>query len=690
VIAGLRAGRLAGAGIAVVLATASPARTDHAFWRNLSKKYGDDRPVVGLLNECLDQVTYTGEVEFKDVTKQSGLEATKSATTFKGSRFALESRHHWVAAVFDAERATDVASIRIPFHSKRTVSDLSARVIRRDGTPISVPKEKITEEPMAPGFPAYADLRWRVVNFGPLPDSCILDLKYAVRGSEEFAANRFFFDHPYPTDRARYTITVPISVVAGFPWWTDSYRSYNDLGKSEIETVSGSSGEMQRYIWELSDVPETPVEPLSVPLAARARSVDFTVAFEREWDKMLDWYRGEVEKVFADDARGVEMAQEIVRGIEDDSLKARAIFDHVRRRVRWVPIPFQWTTFIPDPPSEVVERGYADAKDMAACLAFLLRSAGLEAHMALVSTGPSGRFDKQFPSWLSLDHALVYLLLPLREVWLDPTDPILGFGMLPEALAGGHWDAPASPLIAWEGGPNFWSTMGATIEIPTYGAADCGYTLTEPEVVWDPAGTVLFRATLDLRGAYSLALRRILLGKSAEEQKGAFSAWLSRGGAALNVVEVAALNLENLDEPLRIRYAVSRPWSPGAEEIRVPSRFFGLPYPQEIPSETKRYSSVAFSYPIDLSQSVAVAPPDGYAIAAFPVDAEANSTFLKFGRQYVDMSGTLQITSTLSVAEESVVRDRYGHFLRQLEEIRKVGDDEIVFRKTPLVGRAGG
>ncbi len=645
---------------------------------------------MGLLNECLDQVTYTGEVEFQDVTKQSGLEATKTATTFKGSRFALESRHHWVAAVFDASRAADVASIRIPFHSKRTVSDLSARLIRRDGTPTDVPKEKIVEEPMAPGFPAYADLRWRVVNFGPLPDSCILDLKYAVRASDEFAANRFFFDHPYPTDRARYTITVPISVVSGFPWWTDSYRSYNDLGKSESETVSGSSGEMQRYVWELSDVPESPVEPHSVPLAARARSVDFTVSFEREWDKMLAWYLGEVEKVFADDARGAEMAQEIVRGLENDSLKARAIFDHVRERVRWVPIPFQWTTLIPDPPSEVLERGYADAKDMAACLAFLLRSAGLEAHMALASTGPSGRFDRQFPTWLSFDHALVYLILPLRAVWLDPTDPVLGFGAAPEALAGGHWDAPATPFIVWEGGPNFWNTTGAAIEVPTYGTADCGYTLTEPEVVWDPAGTVQFRATLELRGAVSLALRRSLLGKSAEEQKAAFAAWLSRAGAAENVVEVSAPNLANRDEPLRVRYAVSRPWSPGADEVRVPSRFFGLPYPQEIPSETKRYSSVAFSYPLDLSQFVPVAPPEGYAVAAFPVDAEVNSVFLKFDRKYVDMSGTLQITSSLSVVEESVDRDRYGHFLRQLEEIRKAGDDEIVFRKTPLVGRAGG
>jgi hypothetical protein len=309
--------------------------------------------------------------------------------------------------------------------------------------------------------------------------------------------------------------------------------------------------------------------------------------------------------------------------------------------------------------------------------------------MALVSTAPSGRFDRQFPTWLSFDHALVYLLLPLRDVWLDPTDPTLGFGVLPEALAGGHWDSPALPFIVWNGGPNFWGREGV-VQVPAYGLGDCGYKATEPEIAWDPSGTALFRTTLEFRGAPSLALRRSLLGKTPEEQKAVFAAWLARDGGEENVVEVSAPNLENLDEPLRVRYAVSRPWSPGADEIRIPSRFFGLPYPVEIPSEPKRYTSVAFTYPLDLSQSVSVAPPEGYAVAAFPTDVEVNSNFMDFGRQYVDMSGTLQITSSLRVDESTVDQNRYGHFLRQIDEIRKSGNEEIVFRKTPLVGRAGG
>ncbi len=672
-----------------LLGPSMPASADNSFWRSLANKYGDGRPAVGLLNECLDYVTYTGEVQFQDVTKQSGLEATKSSAAFKGSQFRVDTRFHWVCAIIDASRAQEFATVRIPFHSKRTLSEVEARVILRDGTPLDVAGEKISDAPMAPDFPAYSDLGWRTIDFGPLPDSCVIDLKYAVRGGEAFAMNHFPFDHAIPFDRERYVINAPTSVVSGFSWWAESYRADVDLGKPKIETVSGSTGELQRYAWELANVPEIPEEELSVPLAKRARRVDLTVAFERDWSKLLSWYRGEVERVFAEDARGAAQAAEIVRGVEDDSLRARAIFDHVRRRVRPVPIPVNRGALVPDPPSEVLERGYGDAKDIAACLAFLLRAAGIEAHMALVSTSAGGRFETHFPSFLHLDHALVYLVLPMREVWLDATDPVLGFGIVSEALRGGRGDSQTTPLIVWDGGPNFWDVTAMTVGIPTYGLGECGYSTTNSEVVWEPSGSVSFRTTLELHGALSLEFRRALMGKSAPDQSAYFSAWLARAGAADRLVDFAPLNLDSLEQDLRVRYAVGRAWTPGAGEVRLPTRFVGLPYLQEAPADTTRFGAVAFNYPEDIREEARVTPPEGYALASFPADISLNSSFLRFDRKHTEDLGNLQISSSMSLVEPTVAPNQFGGLVRFLARIRELGDEEIVFRKTPLLGKAG-
>lgn len=672
------------------LLAAAPAGADDSFWRGLAAKYGPGRPAIGLLNECLDYVTYAGEVEIKDVTQQSGLEQTKTAAAFKGSQFLLDSRFHWMCAVIDAEQVPELATVRIPFHSERTISDLSARVILRDGTSMDVPKSKIVDEPMAPGFPAYADLRWRAIHFGPLPDSCVLDLKYALRGREAFASNRFLFDHPYPVDRVRYLVSAPTSVVTGFPWWTDSFRADEELGKPKIESVAGSTGELQRYEWSFGEVPEVPSEELSVPLAARARAVELTVAFERDWDKMLAWYRGEVERVYAADTRGAEMAAEMVRGISDDSLKARVIYDHVKRRVRWVSIPANLTRLVPDAPSEVLERGYGDAKDIAACLAFLLRSAGLQADMALVPTAASGRFEPRFPTFLHFDHALVHAFLPLRDVWLDATDPAVGFGSLSERVRGGRWDMPITPFLVWDGSPNFWDGTTSVIDIPSYGLSECGYELTAPEIVWDPAGKATCRLALNVRGAPAVALRRALLGKSREEQESVLAEWLERTGSTEGLGEFSVENVDSLEQDtLRVRCAVTRAWTPGADEIRLPSRFFGLLYPVQAPREAKRYGSVSFAFPEELSQNVRLVLPEGYEVAALPPDVEISSSFMRYERRFEETYGGRALVSSFRIEDSSVDAAQYGRLLKALEEIRRAGDEEIVLRRTPLLGRAG-
>lgn len=689
-----RARFLAAAVIAVATLLAAwsrPAVADDAFWRNLSAKYGDSRPVVGLLDQCIDLVTYTGEVQFSDVTQQSGLSANKSASTFTGSRFTVDSEYHWTCAVFDgkSEEAAAISTVRIPFHSDRSITGLDARIIMRDGTPASVPKAKIRDEARFPEFPDYADLRWRVVDFGPLPDTCIIDLKYSIRGSEAFASNTFAFDHPYPVDQVLYTITTPISVIGSFPWWTDSYMRHGDLESPETESVTGSTGEMQRYIWEAKNVPEMAADEFAPPAFALARSVDLTVAFERDWDKLRGWYYEKVEAVFANDQRATELALAIVRGIDADSLKARALYEHVRRNVRWVPIPVNESRLIPDPPSEVLERGYGDAKDASACLAHLMRCVGLDASLSLVSSRSLGRFEQNFPTFQFFDHAVVHSFLPDREVWLDVTDPALGFGEVSERLRGPGNDAGLTPLIVWDGSPNFWEPAVNALAIEPYGPSDCGYDLTDAVTTWDASGSLRFEATADFHGAHSLILRREMLGKSPDEQRTAFERWLNSGGGDNTVVGCTVRNLDSLGTDLSVRFAVSRPWTPGADEVRVPTRFFGLPALNQTPSGAKRSGSLVFLYPEAIQHDVTITPPEGYVVSSFPGDTKVSSGFLDFQRDYDEMFDGLGIRTYLTLKDFDIDKAVYGRFLRGLEEIQRAGAEEIVFTKAQLVGQAG-
>jgi hypothetical protein len=179
------------------------------------------------------------------------------------------------------------------------------------------------------------------------------------------------------------------------------------------------------------------------------------------------------------------------------------------------------------------------------------------------------------------------------------------------------------------------------------------------------------------------------IGKEQEEQSDFFAAWLARSGATDPLAEFGALNLDALDEDLRIRYAVSRTWTPGADEIRIPSRFFGLLYPHEAPAQMQRVGAVAFRFPEDLRQDVRVTPPEGYGVASYPADLSLTSSFLVFDRTHEEIAGNVHLSSSLRIQESSVDSGQFGALVKFLDEIRKAGDEEFVFRKTPLLGKAG-
>jgi hypothetical protein len=283
----------------------------------------------------------------------------------------------------------------------------------------------------------------------------------------------------------------------------------------------------------------------------------------------------------------------------------------------------------------------------------------------------------------------VHALLPAREVWLDPTDPALGFGELSEALRGPGGDSGLTPLLVWDGGPNFWES-GSGPYIQPYDLTDSGYELRDGEVTWDPSGRVTFAATRQYRGAHSLIMRRALLGKSPEAQREVFAAELAREGIDDAIVTFDASNVDSLGQDLVVRYAIARSWEPGADEVRVPSRFFGTAAFEQTPTLTKRSGSLVFRYFESLLQDVTVPAPQGFAVASYPGDVEVRSTFLDFDRGYSEAGDGLMIQTSAVLKEYDIDVAVFGRFLRGLEEMRKAGDEEIVFRRSALVGQAGG
>jgi hypothetical protein len=93
----------------------------------------------------------------------------------------------------------------------------------------------------------------------------------------------------------------------------------------------------------------------------------------------------------------------------------------VQSNIRYVGIEISAHRLVPRPPTETMERGYGDCKDMSLLLTHLLRSAGVDAWPALVRNPERGPVDPRVPMMSIFDHEVVAVKREGRLVFIDPT-----------------------------------------------------------------------------------------------------------------------------------------------------------------------------------------------------------------------------------------------------------------------------
>ncbi|MEO1074536.1 MAG: DUF3857 domain-containing protein [Bacteroidota bacterium] len=132
-----------------------------------------------------------------------------------------------------------------------------------------------------------------------------------------------------------------------------------------------------------------------------------------------------------------ELVDEATQGHTEPLARARAIHDYVRRTYEhngWRGI---WTS---RRAGELLETRRGGVASINLLLTQLLREADLEAHPALVATRGFGRMRPYIATLSQFNYVVTRLTLPDTTLWLDATDPLLPFGMLPrQARRGKAW-----------------------------------------------------------------------------------------------------------------------------------------------------------------------------------------------------------------------------------------------------------
>ncbi len=197
---------------------------------------------------------------------------------------------------------------------------------------------------------------------------------------------------------------------------------------ARVEPVIHSRDAETEYVWDLTNVHAFRADP-SAP--ASFESFPWLQASEfRSWQEVAALGAHLFESSLRASPGVAAWVKDARAGARTDEAFILHATRFVQDEVRYVAIEVGMSRRRPSEPDAVLARRYGDCKDKTALLVAMLRTAGIKARPALVSSKMGRTLDAWGPSGLAFDHAIVKAFTSdARTIWIDPTSTLTGGGV---------------------------------------------------------------------------------------------------------------------------------------------------------------------------------------------------------------------------------------------------------------------
>jgi tetratricopeptide (TPR) repeat protein len=125
------------------------------------------------------------------------------------------------------------------------------------------------------------------------------------------------------------------------------------------------------------------------------------------WEEVGREYLERIAPKMQLDPQTRTQAEKITEGMAENSEKTAAIAKYIQAECTYKALEFGVRSQMPNSAARVLKNGYGDCKDHSVLLAQMLRSVGIEAHLALINS--SEIISRELPSLEQFDHMIVYL-----------------------------------------------------------------------------------------------------------------------------------------------------------------------------------------------------------------------------------------------------------------------------------------
>src|SRR3981189_2118184 len=286
-------------------------------------------------------------------------------------------------------------------------------VVTPDSTAQDFAPDVLKEAPM------YSDYRQRHISVTALQPGDTLEYRTITTIITPLAAGHFWYEHTFPkgvvVTEDRLEIDIPKA---------REVKLKTPERKPDIQ----EKGDRRVYTWVVKDIrperdkDEAQDEDEVIP--------DVEITTFSDWKELAHWYAKLQGQRMGVDDDVHKKADEIIKGADTPTEKARRLYDFVARNVRYVSLSFGIGRYQPHAASDVLTNGYGDCKDKHTLLSAMLRAEGIQSYPVLIHS--ARKLDPDVPSPAQFDHVITATRLGPGPAltWLDTTTEVAPYGLI--------------------------------------------------------------------------------------------------------------------------------------------------------------------------------------------------------------------------------------------------------------------
>jgi hypothetical protein len=367
------------------------------------------------------------------------------------------------------------------------------------------------------------------------------------------------------------------------------------------------------------------------------------------------------------------------RALPDKRKQVMAVLTAMQEEIRYFGLEISDSTHRPAAPATTWQRRYGDCKDKAYLMSGVLRSLGIEAEPALVSTEHGRAIRERLPAASVFNHVIVRVRLDGKTYWVDPT------------LTQQRGDLDKLDVADYGVALPVKAGVDALVDVRAPGAGDNAIDVVERFVPGVDGKAIELFVETRYGGQRAEQMRRRLRSQRREDVALHYEDYYRKAYGELTVLTPTSLTEDEAANTVLVRehYRLTPGWDDtGPTTRRLTAYADALRSDVIVPKSLVRTAPIDLASPVTLKHEVRIELPAGWSLGDAAEDYAIDSAPMRYRRTLTHDGGAVTLVHRLDIRKTAVEGAEVGEYLAKVRDIRSALDRHVNLRLPAEAGRS--